>query len=121
MILDHTLWDFEKNSALAFETILAKHDVAVDYVKFNEIYSVVNANYWKLYRDGNISQQELRYGRLRDTFDKLDCRIADDLLNAISDDYVCLLPQNSYLHDGAIEILEYLSLNKPAYYNEWLS
>lgn len=110
--LDHTLWDFEKNSALAFEAILAKRDVVVDYVRFNEVYSIVNANYWKLYRDGDISQQQLRYGRLKDTFDKLDYSITDDLLNAISDDYVYLLPQNSHLHDGAIEILEYL---KPKY------
>ena len=44
--LDHTLWDFEKNSALAFEAILTNHDVSVDYVKFNEIYSIINAQFW---------------------------------------------------------------------------
>ena len=33
--LDHTLWDFEKNSALAFEVILEKHKVGVSHAGFN--------------------------------------------------------------------------------------
>ena len=32
--LDHTLWDFEKNSALAFEKVLKKHVVNVDLKVF---------------------------------------------------------------------------------------
>ena len=35
--LDHTLWDFEKNSALTFEKILLQHNVAVDLPDFLEV------------------------------------------------------------------------------------
>lgn len=110
--LDHTLWDFEKNSALVFEVILDKYNVGVVHDEFVSHYSAINAAFWKLYRDGHITQQELRYGRLKETFNKLECQIDDELLNILSDEYITRLPQNKHLHDGAIEILEYL---KPKY------
>lgn len=106
--LDHTLWDFEKNSALAFQVIIQKYGIGVSHEKFNEIYSPINAQYWKLYRDGNITQQDLRYGRLRDTFKLLEFDVDDNLLHIVSEEYIELLPVNSHLHDGAVEILDYL-------------
>jgi len=106
--LDHTLWDFEKNSALAFETILPKYNIAIMPADFLEIYVPANAKYWKLYRDGEITQQQLRYGRLKDVFVALNYAIDDDLLAVISDEYVRLLPTNNHLFDGAVEVLEYL-------------
>lgn len=110
--LDHTLWDFEKNSALAFQVIIEKYNIDVSHEEFNTYYSPINASYWKLYRDGDITQQELRYGRLRDTFSKLNFSVTDELLHAVSEEYIRLLPQNNHLFEGAIEILEYL---KPKY------
>lgn len=106
--LDHTLWDFEKNSALAFQLIIDKYSIGVSHQEFNEIYSPINAQYWKLYRDGNITQQDLRYGRLKDTFRLLEFAIDDRLLHIVSEEYIELLPVNCHLHEGAVEILEYL-------------
>jgi len=110
--LDHTLWDFEKNSALVFELLLPKYNIAIKLADFLEHYVPANAKYWKLYRDGNITQQQLRYGRLKDVFVALDYTIDDQLLAELSDDYVRLLPTNNNLFEGAIELLEYL---KPKY------
>lgn len=110
--LDHTLWDFEKNSALAFEHILGKNNVAVDVAQFVSLHVPINANYWKLYRDGLITQQALRYGRLKDVFDILHYDIDDVLINKLSEEYVATLPLNNHLYEGALEILEYL---KPKY------
>ena len=36
--LDHTLWDFEKNSALAFEKVLNKHTINVNLDQFLKYY-----------------------------------------------------------------------------------
>jgi YjjG family noncanonical pyrimidine nucleotidase len=110
--LDHTLWDFEKNSALAFEVILNTLGIDVDYNEFNSRYSVINAKYWKLYRDGHITQHELRYGRLKDTFQELKYEASEAILHEVSEEYIKLLPINSHLYDGTIEVLEYL---KPKY------
>lgn len=110
--LDHTLWDFEKNSALAFQVIIEKYGIGISHAEFNAHYSPINAKYWKLYRDGNITHHELRYGRLKDTFAAIDFEINDELLHAVSEEYIRLLPENNHLFEGAIEILEYL---KPKY------
>ena len=71
--LDHTLWDFEKNSALAFETILTKHGIPVDIAHFVSLYVPINSKYWKLYQDDQVTQEQLRYGRLKDVFDSINC------------------------------------------------
>lgn len=110
--LDHTLWDFEKNSALAFETILVKHDIGVDISEFLRQYVPINLKYWKLYRDGKITQQELRYQRFKEAFDIIGTQVEDNLIDILSDDYIKHLPMYNHLYEGAVEVLEYL---KPKY------
>lgn len=110
--LDHTLWDFEKNSALAFETILAKHQIGVDVPEFISHYVPINLKYWELFRKDTITQQELRYGRLKEVFDLLSYQIDDDTIYLLSEEYINYLPLNNHLFEGAIEILDYL---KPKY------
>ncbi|MDV7185775.1 YjjG family noncanonical pyrimidine nucleotidase [Lutibacter sp. TH_r2] len=110
--LDHTLWDFEKNSDLAFKTIFKKHKVHVEFEKFANYYRPINQKYWKLYRDEKVSKSELRYGRLKDTFTKIKFEVSDSVINSLAVDYIDVLPNNNYLFDGAIEILNYL---QPSY------
>ena len=108
--LDHTLWDFDKNSILAFDKIFTEHHPTIDTNVFIEIYAPINQACWKLYQFDNITHQELRYNRLRQSFDALDYTISDDEINKISDDYIEFLPDNNQLFEGAIEVLEYLTL-----------
>ncbi len=110
--LDHTLWDFEKNSAMAFETVFQQNQIELALTDFHLHYSAINTAYWKLYREEKVTQQQLRYGRLKDTFDLLNYVISDDLIHQISVDYIAVLPDNNYLFDGTIAILDYL---KPKY------
>ena len=106
--LDHTLWDFEKNSALAFETVLKKHSIAVNIPDFIAIYVPINLEYWNKYRKDEISQIQLRYGRLKDTFDAIDHQIDDATIVLLSEEYIHYLPKFNHLFEGAIEILDYL-------------
>ena len=110
--LDHTLWDFEKNSALAFEKILKLHKVEVDLQEFLYHYVPINLKYWEMYRREAISQSELRYGRLKDTFDLLNYKSNEELIDFLSHEYIHYLPQFNNLFEGTIEILDYL---KPKY------
>ena len=110
--LDHTLWDFEKNSALAIETIFNKHAINVNLQLFLFHYVPINIKYWELYRVDKITQLELRLGRLRDTFELLNFEIDDDKIIFLSEEYIEYLPKFNHLFDGAIEILDYL---KPKY------
>ena len=110
--LDHTLWDFEKNSELSFKKIFKKYTITINFEKFIEAYIPINFKYWKLYRNGEISKEFLRYNRLKEVFNLFDYKINDKIINNISHDYIEFLPENNKLMDGAIEILEYL---KPKY------
>lgn len=106
--LDHTLWDFDKNSGLTFKKIFKEQDIEIDIHKFLEVYEPINLEYWRLYRDEKIGKVELRYKRLKTTFDKLNFKISDELINKISEDYITYLPMFNHLLDGAKDLLDYL-------------
>ncbi|HQE33843.1 noncanonical pyrimidine nucleotidase, YjjG family [Flavobacterium alvei] len=106
--LDHTLWDFEKNSALAFETVFKMQDLAINMTEFLQFYVPINREYWERYRKDEISQKQLRFGRLKDTFDLMRFEIEDDLIVTLSEQYIHYLPKFNHLFDGTIEILDYL-------------
>jgi YjjG family noncanonical pyrimidine nucleotidase len=109
--LDHTLWDFDKNSSFAFETIFKERGFAISLQDFLNIYIPRNQHYWKLYQVNQISHEELRYFRLKDVFDALKFEVSDAIIDQISDDYIKYLPEHNHLFDGAIEILDYLKPN----------
>lgn len=110
--LDHTLWDFETNSDIAFEAIFKKYQVTANMDKFLNYYRGINENYWKLYREEKISKEELRIGRLRDAFKKIKYEADMDLIDNLSIDYIEYLPKNNQLFEGTLELLEHL---KPKY------
>lgn len=106
--LDHTLWDFDKNSGLAFDSVFKKNRVEVELRSFLEVYAPINENYWKLYRENQVSKEDLRYGRLKETFDSLNVTVTDEQIDRLAVDYIDHLPNYNYLLEGTVEILEYL-------------
>jgi len=109
--LDHTLWDFETNSDIAFETIFKKHQVNASLEKFLNYYRSINQYYWKLYREERVSKADLRYGRLKDTFNKINVAVNDDLIENLATDYIDVLPNSNLLFEGAHDILQHLQPN----------
>ena len=110
--LDHTLWDFDRNSAMTFEKIFQIHNINVHLSDFLAVYEPINLEYWKLFREDRIDKASLRYGRLKNSFDKIAITVSDDVIHLLSEDYINYLPDNNYLLDGTFEILNYL---KPKY------
>jgi len=108
--LDHTLWDFDRNSALTFDTIFKKNKINIDLNEFLNQYKTINLQYWKLYRNEKVDKKVLRFGRLNDTFLALNFNVERDIINQLSEDYITYLTDNNYLFDNTIEILDYLSL-----------
>ena len=106
--LDHTLWDFDKNSALTFQKIFELNHVNLDLQRFLEVYVPVNLNYWKLYREDKIDKSTLRYGRLADTFKALEYPFSKGLVNQLSDDYIAHLTSFNHLFENTVPILQYL-------------
>jgi len=106
--LDHTLWDFEANSAKTFDYIFSNNNIEVDLNEFLEIYKPINFSYWKLYREEKVSKSALRYKRLKESFDSLEYQITDNLINHLSKVYIDNLANYNQLFDGTIAILDYL-------------
>lgn len=109
--LDHTLWDFDKNSALAFDKIFKINQVEVDLEAFLKHYNIINFEYWKLYRNEKIDKELLRFGRLNDTFLALNQKHEKAFINKLSKDYITYLTDNNFLYDHAIDVLEHLHRN----------
>lgn len=107
--LDHTLWDFERNSELTFKKIFEDVDLKLDFNLFLETYIPINLEYWRLYREDKISKKDLRYYRLKTTFDKMKLEVSDDLINKLSVLYIDNLSDFNHLFEGTIELLDYLS------------
>ena len=106
--LDHTLWDFEKNSALAFEHILGRHRVEIVPSDFMKAYTPINRDCWKAYRENRITQEELRRSRLELTFSALGKEVDSELVGVLMEDYIAQLTENNHLFLHAREILGYL-------------
>ncbi|WP_350293618.1 YjjG family noncanonical pyrimidine nucleotidase [uncultured Croceitalea sp.] len=110
--LDHTLWDFEKNSALTFEKILLENEVDVALDEFLSVYVPINLQYWKLYRDEKVTKSELRYQRLKKTFDAIAFEVSDSLIHTLSEEYIKHLSSHNHVFPYTYEVLDYL---KPKY------
>ncbi|MCK0144648.1 YjjG family noncanonical pyrimidine nucleotidase [Arenibacter sp. F26102] len=109
--LDHTLWDFEKNSALTFQKILSENSVSVELKDFLKVYIPINFEFWKLYREGKITKSELRFQRLKITFDTLGHSISNELIDVLSDQYIENLSSFNHLFPNTTEVLDYLKPN----------
>ena len=110
--LDHTLWDFEKNSRLTFKKIFQSNGVDVDLDTFLTIYIPLNLEYWKLYREERITKSELRFQRLRKAFDALEYQIEDAFIPILSKQYIEYLSSYNNLVPNTLDVLDYL---KPRY------
>ena len=58
--LDHTLWDFDLNSKLAYQQIFKEHKLKLSLDKFIEIYELLNLEFWEKFRENKISKEELK-------------------------------------------------------------
>ena len=106
--LDHTLWDFDKNSALTFQKIFAINQIDIDLKEFLDVYVPLNLAYWKLYREEKIDKASLRFKRLDDAFKELNVDIKARMIYKLSEDYITYLTTFNHLFDGTWDILDYL-------------
>ncbi len=106
--LDHTLWDFDKNSSLAFEMLFDKFNITLEIEAFLEKYQPINMKYWKLYREEKINKEALRRSRLIEAFSFFNIKFSLDIIDSMSNDYITFLPLNNHLISGTEDLLEYL-------------
>lgn len=109
--LDHTLWDFDKNAEETlselfklynFENLgISSADTFISSYEFN------NKQLWSLYHNGQITKEELRISRFKNTFEELG--IDSNLFpQQFEEDYIRLCPYKTNLFPHTHEILDYL-------------
>lgn len=106
--LDHTLWDFDRNSSLAFERVFQTHKVQLEVSKFIREYEPINLRYWKKFRDEEITKEELRRGRLIDALKIFELDYPLSFIDLMATSYIDELPLDNHLFCGSIELLDYL-------------
>ena len=106
--LDHTLWDFDRNSALALDCVFKRFSVGIPLTSFLKVYEPINFNYWREFREERVTKTQLRRGRLIDSFSELGVAYDIHIIDGMSEAYIEELPNNNYLFDGTFELLGYL-------------
>ncbi len=106
--LDHTLWDFERNSALTYADLFREFDIKVSLDAFLGHYVPLNLYYWKAFREGRIDKESLRYERLKTVFERLEYTVSDQEIHRISEAYIEQLSSHTHLVPNSLEILKYL-------------
>ena len=108
--LDHTLWDFDANSAHTLLQVYEEcrlEDIGItDYDAFATAYNEHNERLWARFRNGFLKRDELRWKRFALTL--LDFKIGDNnLAHELSSAYLEILPTQRRLMPHATEVLEY--------------
>lgn len=108
--LDHTLWDFDKNSEETMRQLYKECELAQrgieDFDAMFRAYNIHNDRLWEKYRSGQIKRDELRWKRM--WLMLLDFKVADTALaHELSVAYLEILPTRTLLMPHTKEVLEY--------------
>lgn len=109
--LDHTLWDFDRNSEEAIqelaENLKLKEKGVPGLEEFMTVYRKINHEMWDAYHRHVITKEELRTGRFSRSLEHFG--ISDpDLSEKMASGYIEISPYKTNLFPGAEEVLKYL-------------
>ncbi|MBI3133855.1 MAG: noncanonical pyrimidine nucleotidase, YjjG family [Bacteroidetes bacterium] len=113
--LDHTLWDFEKNSTEAILELFHQHELHNHIESFDLFiadYQRINIEHWDKYNRGEIDKRTVRYGRFYELFAKYQLPDHIAFAEQFADQYILISPHKPHLFPGTHEVLQYL---KPKY------
>jgi putative hydrolase of the HAD superfamily len=114
--LDHTLWDYERNSQEALSDLYHHYQLvsAFDLNDFLSTFKQINHQLWHDHDTGKISREEIRFGRFDTIFQSLGMHNRP-LSIRFSDDYIQLCPTKSHVFPHSHEVLSQLAENYPLY------
>jgi putative hydrolase of the HAD superfamily len=110
--LDHTLWDFEKNSREALMDLYEKHELNKKGILSSDLfiskYFEINTQMWDLFHKNLMDRETLRTIRFEKTFSHFN--VQDETLKDIfPEEYLEVLPTKKKLFPDVHEVLTYLS------------
>ncbi len=110
--MDHTLWDFDKNSREAILHLFTEDTIRLscntEFDTFINVYETINRELWQQYALKYITKEELRYQRFYKTFLYFNFDNIE-LAKRWADDYLTISPYKTHLIEGTIDVLNYLT------------
>lgn len=100
---DDTLFDFKKSEDISFKAVLKRHGIERDHKKLQQSYNIINTQLWEQHARGEVSQNFLKVERFKRFLDK-NKLVADPY--RLAEDYLHSLPQNVFLIEGAMDLLQ---------------
>ena len=108
--LDHTLWDFEKNSSESLEEIFHHHQLSrygiSSLESFVGCFLKINTALWDAFDRGQLHHAYIRENRFKMVFEELGAECPSDHAE-IGEFYLRSLPHKKHLLAGALELLNY--------------
>lgn len=112
--LDHTLWDFDKNTSEALAEIYTLFNFSKwSFFTYNDLMKIfyeVNNYLWDKFNHGLIDRWELRNNRFNIILRKLGVS-ENEIPKGIGDKYLEVAPAKHYVIPYTFEILDYLKPN----------
>lgn len=111
--LDHTLWDFERNSSEALQEMYLHFELDnlsenLNFTTFLETFHRINYQLWAKYDRNEIDQLELRYSRFKLVLGEFGIPEKNIPFKELAESYLELMPQKPHLMPFAKEVLDYL-------------
>ena len=110
--LDHTLWDFEKNSEICIRQIYEQHVAIfpehIGFDTFFQKFSAINSAMWNQLDLSLITHEYLRTFRFQKVLQALDIEIDVRFSLELNQKLLDLLPHQQHLMDDAFDTLEAL-------------
>jgi len=116
--LDHTLWDYNKNSRETLDELFKIHRLETyghfGFEDFHDAFQKVNLQLWDQYDRGQIDRHVIRNERFPMVLSELKIE-NPELSVRLSEHYMSLSPTKRNLIPNAREVLDYLVLRIPLY------
>lgn len=116
--LDHTLWDFDRNSLETLTELYHHHELiqldGLSFERFHDAFKHVNTHLWDLYDRGLLDRNVIRYQRFNLIFEHINIK-HEAIAGKLAADYLVQSPTKSNLVEGALEVLDYLKQRYPLY------
>ena len=111
--LDHTLWDFEKNSKICIREIYEQHKSIFPnhfgFDSFFQKFSTINSTMWNQLDLSLITHDYLRTFRFQKVLQALDIEIDERFSLELNQKLLNLLPHQHHLMDDAFDTLDALA------------
>jgi len=109
--LDHTLWDYEKNSEEALMELITKYDLlnlgVSSTAHFFSTFNTINRGLWDEFNKNKISRDNIRTERflkILSVYSIKNLKLSEQL----SEEYLMLCPTKPHVLPFTFEVLEYL-------------